>query len=83
MPVHIISYSAQYNTDFAFVNSESLQPVGDRQMRGTVALQKLPWPYLRNLIACNLATKVVYAEGLAYADSMPTSQQELADIAFR
>mmetsp|Transcript_2723 Transcript_2723/g.5626 ORF Transcript_2723/g.5626 Transcript_2723/m.5626 type:complete len:1061 (-) Transcript_2723:680-3862(-) len=50
---------------------------------GTTALQALPWPYLRNLIACNLATKVLYTEGLTYVDSLPASEREVADVAFR
>jgi glutamate dehydrogenase len=50
---------------------------------GTSALQKLPWPYLRNLIACNLATKVLYKEGLAYVESLPAAEKELANITFR
>eukprot|EP00959_Pyramimonas_sp_CCMP1952_P019910 420643-Pyramimonas_sp.AAC.3 len=53
------------------------------QAVGTAALRELPWPYLRNLIACNLATKVVYTEGLAYVNSLPTEDQEVADVAFR
>jgi len=58
------------------------------QAVGTDALRALPWPYLRNLIACNLATKLVYAEGPGYVDAIGQSgaehqDQTIADVAFR
>jgi hypothetical protein len=55
------------------------------QAVGTGALRELPWPYLRNLIACNLATKLVYAEGPGFVDKMGGvgAEHHMADVAFR
>ncbi|KAK3286663.1 hypothetical protein CYMTET_5789 [Cymbomonas tetramitiformis] len=44
----------------------------------------LPWPYLQNIIACKLATKLVYYEGLTYVESLPPNDTKLlAATAFR
>jgi len=55
-----------------------LNKVGTETLR-----QRVPWPYLQNLIACNLATKLVYSEGLEFAEKLPQDDSRIATTAYR
>jgi len=55
-----------------------LAQVGLENMRARV-----PWPYLQNILACTLATSLVYNQGLTFAENLPQDSDHLADAAFR
>ena len=56
-----------------------LDYVGSESLR-----ERVPWAYLQNLIACNLATKLVYKEGIEYAEKLVAQDDnKIADIVFR
>jgi len=33
--------------------------------------ERVPWPYIQNIIAARLATALTYAEGLVYVEALP------------
>lgn len=45
--------------------------------------ERVPWMYLVNIVACNLATRLVYTEGLEFTENLPVDDLKIANTAFR
>lgn len=43
--------------------------------------ERVPWPYINNVMSCSIASKLVYNEGLTYVEGLPDIS--LVDIAVR
>lgn len=55
---------------------KKLREVADERL-----ITRVPWAYVRNVVACMLSSRIVYKEGLAYVEKLPDSR--LAEIALR
>eukprot|EP00941_MAST-03F_sp_MAST-3F-sp1_P003753 g3753.t1 len=52
------------------------------ELSGDLAAEKLPLTYLQAIMACSLASRIVYEQGVSYIEAMESDEQ-LQDIAFR
>jgi glutamate dehydrogenase len=72
---------AERNDVLETLISEHLPPILLEKAGPGAVLERIPAPYLREVVACVLASKIVYREGINFIEGLP--EASLANLGFK